>query len=96
MHHRLVVSCIDCSLYLQFEKRNRGVKDVKVDNVTEKVVVDIATLADFVGKPVFRCIYDHPSVRVLIDLDWTAMGASTLYILRPPKWNKEKGRAHFY
>lgn len=53
MHHRLVVSCIDCSLYLQVEKRNRCVKDVKVDNVIEKVVVDIATLADFVGKPVF-------------------------------------------
>nr|XP_010938290.1 lon protease homolog, mitochondrial [Elaeis guineensis] len=58
------------------------VKDVKVDNVIEKVVVDVSNLADFVGKPVFRAerLYDQTPVGVVMGLAWTAMGGSTLYV----------------
>ncbi|KAG1371355.1 lon protease, mitochondrial-like [Cocos nucifera] len=57
-------------------------KDVKVDNVIEKVIVDVSNLADFVGKPVFRAerLYDQTPVGVVMGLAWTAMGGSTLYV----------------
>ncbi|XP_078438637.1 lon protease homolog, mitochondrial-like [Wolffia australiana] len=48
----------------------------------EKVVVDEANLADYVGKPAFHAerIYEQTPVGVVMGLAWTAMGGSTLYI----------------
>ncbi|XP_038979039.1 lon protease homolog, mitochondrial-like isoform X2 [Phoenix dactylifera] len=62
--------------------KTSDVKDVKVDNVIEKVIVDVSNLADFVGKPVFHAerIYDQTPVGVVMGLAWTAMGGSTLYV----------------
>lgn len=78
MHHVL----IDLFLYLQVDIETSIVEDVKVDNVIEKVVVDVSNLADFVGKPVFRVerLYDQTPVGVVMGLAWTAMGGSTLYV----------------
>lgn len=60
----------------------KTIQDNEATKTTEKVVVDISNLADFVGKPAFHaeCIYDQSPVGVVMGLAWTAMGGSTLYV----------------
>jgi len=72
------------NLQKQIEKimRKSAFKLVQTGAEDSKLTVDVASLPDYVGKPLFTSdrMYETTPPGVVCGLAWTAMGGSTLYI----------------